>query len=127
MHFVSLFSSFVHTHPAFAYGFLFLCVFWEGELTLITAGILCHLGIFSVPETLVVATLAATLKTLIGYKVGFYLGTSFPNSKLLKFFEKKVLYFLPRFRERPFWSIFVSKFIYGVNNAALIFAGCALS
>jgi membrane protein DedA with SNARE-associated domain len=125
MHLVNLFSSFVNIHPGLAYGALFLGVFWEGELTLIAAGILNHLGIFSLWPTLLTAASAAILKTVIGYKIGAFLGKSFPKSRLLKFFERKVLYFLPRFRERPFWSIFVSKFIYGVNNATLVFAGYA--
>ena len=121
--FLSPFSSFMTTHGTLAYAVLFIGVFWEGEITLIMAGILVHLSIFSFPATLTVTILAATSKTLLGYQLGCFLGKSFPHSPLLKYFERKVFYFLPRFREQPFWSIILSKCIYGVNNATLVFAG----
>ena len=39
------------------------------------------------------------------------------------FIEKKVLGLLPNFKQRPFWSVFLSKFIYGINHFTLIFSG----
>lgn len=114
---------FVNNHSVLAYVALFLGVFWEGEISLILAGILVHLDILSPGLTVSVVVLAALSKTLLGYSLGKYLGKKFPHSKFLKFFERKVLYFLPRFKEKPFWSIFLSKCIYGVNNATLVFAG----
>ena len=122
-HFIEPFYNLVLNHPILAYGVLFLGVFWEGELTLIIAGIFVHLGIFSLPFTIIVSVLAAVLKTFLGYRLGAYLGAKFPHSPILKYFERKVFYFLPRFKDRPFWSIIISKFIYGVNNATLVFAG----
>jgi membrane protein DedA with SNARE-associated domain len=116
-------SIFVTTHGWLAYGALFFGVFWEGEITLIMAGILVHVGIFLWPITILVTIIAAVAKTLLGYRLGKYLGRKFPHSPILKFLERRVFYFLPRFREQPFWSIVVSKFIYGVNNATLVFAG----
>ncbi len=114
---------FVNSHSVLAYFALFLGVFWEGEISLILAGILVHLEMLSPGLAISVVVLAALSKTLLGYYLGKYLGEKFPNSKFLKFFERKVLYFLPRFKEKPFWSIFLSKCIYGVNNATLVFAG----
>lgn len=116
-------SSFVVSHGALAYGALFVGVFWEGEITLIMAGVLTHLDVLSLPVTIAVVIVAAIAKTLIGYQLGSWLGKKFPHSPLLKYFERKVFYFLPRFREQPFWSIVISKCIYGVNNATLVFAG----
>ncbi len=116
-------SLFVTSHGPLAYGALFLGVFWEGEITLIMAGILVHVGVFSAPLTILTAIIAAVAKTVIGYRLGKFLGRKFPHSPILKFLERRVFYFLPRFREQPFWSIVVSKFIYGVNNATLVFAG----
>jgi membrane protein DedA with SNARE-associated domain len=124
MHFfLSPFSSFVTVHPWLAYGALFIGVFWEGEFVLITAGILVHLHIFSLWPTICIAIIAATVKTVAGYYLGRFLGKMFPKSRLLKYFERRVYYYLPHFKRRPFWSIFLSKFIYGVNNATLVFAG----
>jgi len=122
-HFLNPLSSFVTTHGYLAYGVLFLGVFWEGEITLIMAGILVHLQVFYFPVTIAVAIAAAISKTILGYRLGKYLGSTFPHSPILKYLERRVFYFLPRFREQPFWSIVVSKFIYGVNNATLVFAG----
>ena len=110
-------------HAMLLYIVMFFGVLWEGELTLIITGILVHVGVFSFWPAVFIAVAAAILKTVVGYRFGRYLGRKFPNSSLLKFVERKVLYFLPRFKERPFWSIVVSKFIYGVNNVTLAFAG----
>ena len=121
--FLTHYAGILANHAILLYVALFLGVVWEGELTLIFAGILVTIGTFSLPITLAVALVAAVTKTVGGYKLGRYVGKKFPNSSFLKFLERKVFYFLPRFREQPFWSIVVSKFIYGVNNVTLIFAG----
>ncbi len=122
-YFLNLLSTFVETHIVLAYGVLFLAIFWEGEIALIMTGILTHLGVLSLPLAVAVAILAAVSKTVLGYRIGQWLGRRFPRSKLLKFLKRRILHFLPHFRRRPFWSIVVSKFIYGINNATIIFAG----
>ncbi len=116
-------SLFVNNHSVFSYGALFLGAFLEGEIMLIMAGVMVHLGVFPIGLTVGIVALAAASKTLIGYYLGVYIGRKFPNSPLLKYFERRVFFFLPRFKERPFWSIVLSKCIYGVNNATLVFAG----
>jgi membrane protein DedA with SNARE-associated domain len=120
--FVPIFNL-VNSHIILAHVLLFLFVFWEGEISLILAGILVHLDMFSIYSVIPIVLTAALAKTIIGYYLGKYLGKKFPNSASLKFFERKVLYFLPRFKERPFWSIVLSKCIYGLNNITLVFAG----
>ncbi len=42
---------------------------------------------------------------------------------MLKYIEKRVLTIMPHFNQKPFWSIFASKFIFGVNNMVVIFSG----
>lgn len=123
MHLVDLFSSFVDMHPALAYGALFLGIVWEGELVFVAGGILVHLGVMDLPAVLASAVLGIGVKMILGYYFGVFLKKRFPRSTILKHATRKVLYFLPRFRSRPFWSIFVSKFIYGVNNIVLVFSG----
>jgi membrane protein DedA with SNARE-associated domain len=122
-YFLSPFSSFVTVHPVLAYGALFIGVLWEGEFVLIMAGILVHLKVFGIVPTLSIVVVSASIKTVLGYYLGRFLGKTFPKSRILKYFERRVFYYLPRFKERPFWSIFISKFIYGVNNATLVFSG----
>lgn len=127
MHIQSLlfnpFSSFFYTHVLLSYCVLFFFIFLEGEIALIIGGIFIHLGILSLWITIPLAIIAAFLKMFTGYAFGAYLGRRYPNSKFLQFIERKILYFLPHFREKPFWSIVLSKCIYGVNNAALLFSG----
>ena len=117
------FSTFFYTHVLLSYCVLFFFIFLEGEIALIIGGIFVHLGILSLWITILLTIIAALLKMFTGYWFGAYLGRKYPHSKFFKYIERKILYFLPHFRERPFWSIVLSKFIYGVNNAALLFAG----
>ncbi len=126
-HFFNPFSTFLIEHANIAYVLLFLAILWEGEFALITAGVFVHLGVLDFWPTILIAILAATAKTILGYHLGRYLGKTFPKSHILKYFARKVFYYLPHFKKRPFWSIFLSKFIYGVNNAAIVFAGYAKS
>ena len=57
----------------------------------------------------------------------YYIGTKLKDSgfakRIIKLSEKAITFFLPRFREKPFKSIFFSKFIYGVNRATVIMSG----
>lgn len=121
--FFNPFSTFFLEHVHLAYGMLFFAILWEGEFALITAGVFVHLGVLDFWPTVIVAICAATAKTILGYHLGKFLGKTFPKSHVLKYFARKVFYYLPNFKKRPFWSIFISKFIYGVNNAAIVFAG----
>ena len=45
------------------------------------------------------------------------------NEEFLKYIEKRVLSVMPYFKQKPFWSIFISKFIMGINNIVIIFSG----
>ncbi len=123
MHTVPFIIKFIQTHEYWANVLLFLGMIIEGEIILILAGILIHQHALHPAETMLLLSAAALLKTVFGYQLGSWIARRFPNSRFLKYVEKRILLLLPRFRERPFWSIFISKFIYGVNNATLIFAG----
>jgi len=114
---------FIQTHQYWANVLLFLGMMFEGEIILILAGILSHQHALRLEETVVIVSSAALMKTVAGYLIGDWVARRFPQSKFLRYIEKRILLLLPRFRERPFWSIFISKFIYGVNNATLVFAG----
>ncbi len=122
-YFLNPFSAFFTSHILVSYLVLFFFVFIEGEIALIVGGIFVHLGILSLGITIPIVIAASGLKMIAGYRFGGYLGRKYPESGFLKYIERKVYYFLPRFREKPFWSIVLSKFIYGVNNATLIFCG----
>ncbi|MFA5934037.1 MAG: DedA family protein [Candidatus Paceibacterota bacterium] len=114
---------FVEQHQVLSYTLLFIGVLLEGEFALITAGVLSHLGAFQLFTVLPVTYVGAITKPVLGYYLGIFMHRKFPESRFLKFIEKKIMYFLPHFKERPFWSVFISKFIYGVNHLTLVIAG----
>lgn len=110
-------------HILLLYCMLFLFMFLEGEIALIIAGIGVHLGLLASPVVAILAVVAVILKMTVGYSFGAWLGRKYPESRFLRYIESRILSFLPQFRKKPFWSIVFSKCIYGLNNAALIFAG----
>jgi membrane protein DedA with SNARE-associated domain len=115
---------FVEHYAEIAYILIFLGVIIEGEIMVIIAGIFCHLGSLSVPTSFLIIFMGGISKSFIGYNLGSWLANSYPQSNFLSRVERKISYFLPRFSERPFWSIFVSRFfILGLNWVTLIFSG----
>lgn len=123
MHTIDFLTTFVKNHEFLAYAVVFIGVLFEGELTLILSGVLAHVGVISAALTLFFAFLGAMGKTFAGYYFGIFIKKYIPPNRLFSYVEHRVLYFLPRFKEKPFWSILISKFIYGVNHLVIIFAG----
>ncbi len=121
--FVHSFTALIQAHFLVALLVIFIGIFLEGEFVLIITGVLAHLHVLPVVDILIIAFLAAAMKSFVGYYIGMVLAKKYPSSRILKFIKHKVLSFLPKFREKPFWSIFGSKFIYGVNHFSIIFAG----
>ncbi len=102
---------------------LFLGVLVEGEITLIIAGILAHIGAFAFGEAYLVALAGGMSKTLVGYRIGRFLRRKYSKSRVFRYIVRKVRTLLPKFDEKPFWSVFISKFIFGLNNLVLIYSG----
>lgn len=123
---IDVFINLASTHEILAYFLLFLGVFIEGEFVLILAGIIVHLGGLNLSWVLGISLLGAYSKSIIWYFLGYFLGNKYPNSRFFKYLEKRVLNFFPHLKEKPFWSIFASKFIYGIpgiNHFLLAFVG----
>lgn len=116
-------TQFVQDHQTLGYLVLFLGVLIEGEFTLIVSGILAHIGAFTFGEAYLVALAGGMSKTLLGYRLGRFLRRKYSKSRLFRFIVRKVRTLLPQFYEKPFWSVFVSKFIFGLNNLVLIYSG----
>jgi membrane-associated protein len=89
----------------------------------ISTGILAHLGAISFWFSLLFILLGALSKTFIGYAFGEFLYRKFNRHKVLRYLQKRVHGIVPRFKEKPFWSIFISKFIMGANYIVIIFSG----
>ena len=113
----------VEYHQFLVYALVFLGLIFEGEFTLISAGILIHLGALNFPFTVFLVLAGSMIKTFYCYYFGKAVYEKWSHKKFLKYIEKRVTYFLPRFQQRPFWSIFISKFIMWLNFSVLVFSG----
>jgi membrane-associated protein len=113
----------VEHHQILTYGIIYLGVTLEGEFFLICTGILTHLGALNFYVVLFIILLGGLSKTFIGYALGEFLFKIFNHHRFFTYIQKRVYSVLPRFKTKPFWSIFVSKFIMGANNLVIIFSG----
>ncbi|MCX6756051.1 MAG: hypothetical protein NTX85_01800 [Candidatus Nomurabacteria bacterium] len=121
---IRLIEHFVETHAFYAYIFVFLGVLIEGEVAVILAGIFAHLGSINPFIGLFCIILGGGLRSVLGYAVGDYLNRKHSHRPILLKIERKISYFLPRFTERPFWSIFVSRFfILGLHWFTIVYSG----
>ncbi len=123
MHTVNLITFFVDHHQFLAYVIIFLGLIFEGEVVVISAGILAHLGALNFWFALLFILVGGLTKTFIGYHIGKMIHDRWHETKFLKYIEKRVLNIMPHFNQKPFWSIFISKFIFGINNMVIIFSG----
>ena len=82
-----------------------------------------HLGALDFYFSLIFIFLGLLCKTFIGYHFGRFIHEKWNHTKFLKHIEKRVSNVLPHFKQKPFWSIFISKFILGINNVVMIFSG----
>ncbi|MEN9582661.1 MAG: hypothetical protein RL641_615 [Candidatus Parcubacteria bacterium] len=116
-------TNFVQHHQLAGYFIVFIGVVIEGEFTLIVTGVLAHIGAFAFGDAYMVAIAGGMTKTFLGYRLGRLLREKYAKSRFFRFVVRKVNGLLPHFREKPFWSVFASKFIFGLNNLVLIYSG----
>ncbi len=123
MHTVNILRHLIENYQIWVYVFIFCGIIFEGELILISSGIFLHLGALSFCYTLLFIVLGLLLKTYLGYYLGTVLHRKWNHTKFLKHIEARVSKIMPHFKEKPFWSIFISKFIMGANNIVILFSG----
>jgi len=122
MHTVNILKNLVENHLVFTYFFIFFVTIFEGEIIAISAGILVLLGALNFWFSLIIIFCGGMVKTVFGYFLGKLLHKKFNNNKFFQYIEKRVFSIMPHFKAKPFWSIFISKFIM-VNHLVIIFAG----
>lgn len=116
----TLIQDFISNYGYYAV-FLFACI--EGEVALLTAGVLCHHGMMTLPAVI----LTAFAGTLITEQSLFFVG-HFYGDNLLKKFPKiaqkseRILDFLRKYDSA---FIFGSRFVYGIRNFSPIVIGIA--
>lgn len=122
---LQLFISFVEAHRFIGYLLLFVGMLLEGETILIGAGILVHLKAFDPFDTFAIALSGVIMGDFLWYYVGTCLCDRYGKNKFTDYAKRKILRFFPNFEQKPFWSIFISKFIYGMNHSTLLLSGFA--
>jgi len=122
MHTVQVLSHVVENNQLFAYLLIFLVTIVEGEIIAISAGIMILLGALNFWICLLAILCGGTIKTFLGYYIGKTLNEKFNNHRFFRYVEKKVFTIMPHFEQKPFWSIFISKFLL-INHLVIIFAG----
>ena len=123
MYTVKLLTTLVENHQILAYTVIFLGLIFEGEVVVITTGVLAYLGALDFTLSLVFIFTGSFVKTFVLYYLGEILNKKFSYNKFFQYIERRVLYFMPRFEQKPFWSIFLSKFIMGTNYLVILFSG----
>jgi membrane protein DedA with SNARE-associated domain len=126
MHTVKLLTILVEQHQTLAYILIFFGLIFEGEIFLISTGILSNLGALDIHFVVLFVFAGAFMKTFLGYYIGTLIHNKWKDKKFLKYIEKRVSNIMPNFKEKPFWSIFISKFIMGFNYMIILFAGWAI-
>ncbi|HBB49495.1 TPA: hypothetical protein DEQ22_00150 [Candidatus Nomurabacteria bacterium] len=122
MYTVNILTQLVENNLILAYLLVFLITIVEGEIVSISAGILVLLGAFNFWIALSLIFLGGMVKTFFGYFFGQSIHKRFNNHKFFQYIEKRVLGIMPHFKQKPFWSIFISKFMM-VNHLVILFAG----
>src|SRR3989338_3619920 len=122
MYTVNILTQLVENNLILAYLLVFLITIVEGEIVSISAGILVLLGAFNFWIALSLIFLGGMVKTFFGYFFGQSIHKRFNNHKFFQYNEKRVLGIMPHFKQKPFWSIFISKFMM-VNHLVILFAG----
>jgi membrane-associated protein len=123
MHTVNFLTALVEHHQILTYAIILFGLLFEGEVIIISTGVLAHLGALNIWVALAFVLAGALGKTFLGYALGEFLYKKFNHNRFFKYIQKRVYSFLPGFKGKPFWSIFVSKFIFGANNIVILFAG----
>ncbi len=123
MHTVQILNNLVGEYHTLAYLVIFLGLIFEGEVVVLTAGVLSQLGALNFWPSLVFIFAGGMVKTFGGYWLGTWFARRYKENHFLRALERRILYFMPNFRKKPFWSIFLSKFIMGVNYLVVVFSG----
>ena len=114
---------FIEAHRYLGYTLLFFAMVFEGEIFLILAAIVSHLGAFDIFDVYFIALAGVIVGNIAWYYLGVVASKNSFTKRVIPRAERIMEYFLPQFRERPFSSIFFSKFIYGVNHVVVFMSG----
>lgn len=121
---IAYIKHFAALHADIAYILIILGVIIEGEIVVVIAGIFAHLGSLNIYFAILATLVGGGIKSVLGYGLGYYLQKNHSDKKIVIETENRVNYFLPNYLNKPFLSLFLSRFlILGIYWFALIYAG----
>jgi membrane protein DedA with SNARE-associated domain len=93
---------------------------FEGDFTLILAGVVAHLGIFAFPLAVAAGTLGSLVADIAWYSLGRFRGPRFRAGR----FYRRVGPTVERLAQRlgP-WQLLAARFVYGTRSASMVFWG----
>lgn len=119
----TLFLHYLTISKTLGYTLVFMGMMIEGDALLFTAAFLTHQQNFDLGDMLLIVLSG----TFIGDLVWYYLGLKLNNSQRFTFLrawmDKISKPFDYQLHQRPFKTIFISKFLYGLHHAILMRAG----
>jgi membrane protein DedA with SNARE-associated domain len=121
---ITAIRQFIEIHAIIVYFVILLGVIIEGEIVVIFAGIFSHLGSINILFAFMAVFLGGAMKSFLGYYIGFILQKHHSHRPFINRVERRISYFLPKFKEKPFWSIFISRFfILGIGWFTVLYSG----
>lgn len=115
--------AFVGAHKLATMLILFASMVVEGESFLIIGGVLIHLGALSLWEVGFISLIGVLVGDFFWYFLGTYLRKINWAERYIITAESVVHRLLPKFKERPFLSLVLAKYVYGTNHATLVLSG----
>ncbi len=121
---IEVIRHFIEIHAIFIYFIIFFGVVIEGEVAVIFAGIFSYLGFIDIFISFTSVISGGIAKSLIGYSLGCYLNKNHSHKPFVNRIERRIYHFLPHFKDKPFWSIFMSRFlILGIGWFTVVLSG----
>lgn len=93
---------------------------FEGDFSLILAGVVSHLGIFAFPHAIAAGTLGSIVGDSIWYGLGRFRGPRFRRGKLYRRVGPTIERLARRFGP---WQLLAARFVYGTKAASMVFWG----
>jgi membrane protein DedA with SNARE-associated domain len=93
---------------------------FEGDFTLILAGVVAHLGFFPFPLAVAVGALGSFIGDSIWYALGRFRGPRFSACRLYQRVGPRVQRLADRFGP---WQLLLARFVYGTKAASMVFWG----
>lgn len=113
---------FSEAHRIFSYLIIFFCIFIEGEILLLLAGVLSHRGYLDIFDVIVIAFVGAVLHDLLYWSLGRRL-TRTNRKKFWLIDLEKICAFVEKLKFNSGLYIFISKFAWSLNRLILVTSG----